>query len=198
MVTPQQSKFNREPEPDAGHVPMTEEFDNAKHNFPDAAPVIIAMIFVALVVGIIAYVFRAKPVATGTIDQAFAVDVVNQNSVLATVQLSLRNVSEKPITIRSISIATNTDQGENTDEMGSVADFSRYFAAFPALKEHSIQGIARETKITSGSQISGSVIVSLPYTKTIFDKRKSLAATISFYDHQPVTIQERRSGTTAQ
>ena len=41
-------------EPDAGHIPITEEFDSPKHTMPDKAPVIIALLLVAIVVGVVA------------------------------------------------------------------------------------------------------------------------------------------------
>ena len=66
MASSQPNPAQQEPQ-DAGHVPITEEFDSPKHTMPDAAPVIIALAIVAIAVAVIAYVFRATPVATGTI-----------------------------------------------------------------------------------------------------------------------------------
>lgn len=174
---------------DAGHVPITEEFDSPKHTMPDAAPVIIALVFVALVIAVVAYIFRPTPVAGGTIDEAYAVEVPNRNTVLSTVQLTLKNVSKKPITIRNVNVTLRTEQGEFTDsEPASVADFERYFQAFPDLQQHSIEGLAREMKIPPGEQLSGSVIVSFPVTKEQFDARRALTATVSFYDQNPIEI----------
>ena len=56
-----------EPEPDAGHVPITEELDSFKHTMPNAVPVVAAMLLVVVVLGILAFVFRAKPVAAATL-----------------------------------------------------------------------------------------------------------------------------------
>ena len=39
------------PEYDAGHVPITEEFDSPKRTLPPAAPVAIALAVVAIVIG---------------------------------------------------------------------------------------------------------------------------------------------------
>ena len=44
------------PEPNAGQVPMTEEFDSLKHTLPNAVPVAIAMLLVVVVVAMLAYV----------------------------------------------------------------------------------------------------------------------------------------------
>jgi hypothetical protein len=176
------------PEPDAGHVPLTEEMDSFKHTMPDAAPVIISIVFVAIVLGIVAYIFRPQPVANGTIDEAYAAAVPNRNTVLSTIQLTVKNVSKKPITIRNINITVRTDQSEFSDDSAAVTDFSRYFAAFPDLQQHSIEGLAREMKIPPGQQLSGSVIVSLPISKEQFDNRRGLTATVSFYDQKSIEI----------
>ncbi len=39
------------PQYDAGHVPITEEFDSAKRSLPPAVPVVIALLVVGIVVG---------------------------------------------------------------------------------------------------------------------------------------------------
>jgi hypothetical protein len=177
------------PEPeDAGHVPITEEFDSPKHTMPDAAPVIIALVLVAIAVGAIAYFFRAQPVASGSIDEAYAVAVPNQGTVLATVQLTINNTSKKTLTLRNVNITVRTDRGEFSDDSANVSDMPRFFAAFPDLKEHSIEGIARELKIPPGTQINGSVIVSFPITKQEFDARRALVASIAFHDHPPIEV----------
>ena len=57
----------KEPEYDAGHVPMTEELDDARHSMPNIAPVAIALVVIAIVVVAAAYLLRSKPVASGSI-----------------------------------------------------------------------------------------------------------------------------------
>ncbi len=173
---------------DAGHVPITEEFDSPKHTMPDAAPVIIALLIVAIAVAVIAYVFRATPAATGSIDEAYAVDVPSQNTVLATVQLTLKNVTNKTLHLRNITITIRTDKGEFSDDFASVADFDRYFRAFPELKQHSVEGLSRELFLPPGAQVTGSVIVSFPISRESFDNRRALVATIDFFESRPVEI----------
>lgn len=188
MASSQPNPAQQEPQ-DAGHVPITEEFDSPKHTMPDAAPVIIALLIVGIAVAVIAYVFRATPVATGTIDEAFAVTVPSQNTVLVTVQLTIKNVTKKTLHLRNINITARTDQGEHSDDFASVSDFDRYFRAFPELQQHSVEGLPRELKIPAGAQVTGSVIVGLPITKESFDKRRALIASINFYDARPIDIQ---------
>lgn len=185
------TKSNPAPEPeDFGHVPITEEFDSPKHTLPDKGPVIIALALVVVAVAAIVWFFRATPVASGSIDEAFAVDVPGQNIVLATVQLTIKNVTEKPLVLRNINVTAQTDKGEFSDDFSAVSNFQRYFQAFPDLQQHSIEGLQRDLNIPPGQQVSGSVIVSFPVTKPEFDARRALSASVSFYDHPPVTIQK--------
>jgi hypothetical protein len=191
MATQSNPAPNPAPEPqDAGHVPITEEFDSPKHTLPDKGPIIIALVLVAIVVAAVVWFFRATPVASGTIDEAFAIDVPGQGTVLATVQLTLKNITEKPLVLRNINISIQTDKGEFSDDFSSIANFQRYFQAFPELQQHSIEGLPRELKIPPGSQVSGSVIVSFPISKQEFDARRGLSASVSFHG-QPLVVLKR-------
>jgi hypothetical protein len=180
---------NPKPDPeDAGHVPMTEEFDSFKHTMPSAGPVVIGMVLLAVAIGAAAYFLRAKPIGSGSIDQAFAVNVPGQDLALATVQLSLTNISKKPLFLKDVKITIRTGRGEFSDNFGSVADFERYFQAFPELRQHSIAGLVRESRIAPGGQLSGSVVVSFPISKDMFDNRQAMTATVSYYDQRPIEI----------
>jgi hypothetical protein len=184
------TRSNPAPEPqDAGHVPITEEFDSPKHTLPDKGPLIIALVFVAVVLAAIVWFFRATPVANGSIDEAFAVDVPGQSSVLATVQLTVKNISAKPLTLQNVNVTVRTDKGEFSDNFANIADFDRYFRAFTDLKQHSIEGIPRDLNLPPGAQVSGSVIVSFPVSKQEFDNRRGLSASVKFWNKDPVVIQ---------
>ena len=106
---------------------MTEEFDSLKHTMPNAVPVAIAMLLVVVVLGILAYVLRAKPVATGSIDEAFAVTIPSQNSSLAVVNLSFQNVTEKPLRLLNVNVSVHAKGADFSDDFGAVADFPRHF-----------------------------------------------------------------------
>ena len=183
------SPSNPKPDPgDAGHVPMTEEFDSFKHTMPAAGPVVVAMVLLAIAIGAAAYFLRERPVSSGTIDQAFAVNVPGQDMALATVQLSLTNLSKKPLFLKNVKITIRTSKGEFSDDFGSFADFERYFQAFPELRQHSIAGLVRESRISPGGQLSGSVMVSFPVSKETFDNRQAMTATVAYYDQRPIEI----------
>jgi len=176
------------PEPDAGHIPLTEEFDSFKHTMPNAMPIVIAMVLVAVILATLAFFLRARPVAAGSIDDAFAVTLPGQNSSLAAVTLSFQNVSEKPLRLIDINIAVHAKGSNFSDDFASVADIPRYFEALPALEQHATRSLVRDTKLAPTEKTSGSVIVSFPLTQEEFNSRDSLTATLTFADHPPVKI----------
>jgi hypothetical protein len=176
------------PEPNAAHVPITEEFDSFKHTMPNAAPMVIAMLLVVAVVGILAYVLRATPVATGSISDAFGVTIAGQDASLDVVTLNFQNVTDKPLRLENINISIHAKGAEFNDDFGSATDFPRYFAAYPTLQQHAQNGLFRDAGIAPKQTITGSVIVSLPLTQEEFDARDSLTATLKFVDHPAVKI----------
>jgi hypothetical protein len=181
------SSANR-PEPNAAQVPITEEFDSLKHTMPNAVPVAVAMLLVVAVVGMLAYILRAKPVVIGSIDEAFAVTIPSQNSSLAIVNLNFQNVTDKPLRLLNVNVAVHAKGSDFKDDFGSVADFPRYFQAFPALEQHAQRGLLRDTKLAPLEKAAGSVIVSFPLTQEEFDARDSMTAVLTFADHAPVKI----------
>ena len=66
---------------EAGHTPLTEEFDRARWTLPPARMFFIALGIVAVVVAAIAFFGRAKPVASGSINDVGVVQV-SDNSML--------------------------------------------------------------------------------------------------------------------
>jgi hypothetical protein len=179
------------PEYSAGHVPITEEFDSAKRTLPPVAPVAIALVVVAIVVGIIAFAFRAKPVAQGGIDAVYVSTQPGQPNIFVPIQVTLRNVTDKTIYVKEISATVKTDQGEQSDTGAASTDYERYFAAFPDLKEHSTQPLVVETKIAPGAEQKGTVLVSFPLTKEQFEARKDLTVTIQPYDQREIVLREK-------
>ena len=178
------------PQFDAGHVPITEEFDSAKRTLPPAAPVAIALVVVAIVVGIIAFLFRAKPVVQGGIDAAFFSEPAGMSNGMVLLQVTLRNVGSRTLYIKNIKVNLKTDQ-ELSDDAASPIDYDRYFTAYPDLKEHVTQPLLVEMKIPPGGEQKGTVVVSFPVTKEQFDARKDLNVTIEPYDQNPIVLREQ-------
>jgi hypothetical protein len=186
---------NKVPQYDAGHVPITEEFDSAKRTLPPFAPVAIALVAVAIVVGIIMYAFRAKPVAQGGIDQVFFSQPANMTNAMVLLQVTLRNVGDKTLYIKAINASLKTDQGDLSDDAASPSDYDRYFSAYPDLRQHSTDPLRVEMKIAPGAEQKGTVLVSFPVTQQQFDARKDLNVTIDAYDQRPIVLREKNAQT---
>ena len=187
-----------EPTPEAGSAPgidlgpgpgidIAEEFGTAKRNLPPAKIVLIVLGVAAILLGMFAFVDRAKPQGGGSVDNIAAVDVPDQHEVMVAVNVTVRNSGEKTLWIHDIKAKVTTDSGEFTDEAASAVDFDRYFQAFPVLKEQALAAIPPETKIAPGGQTQGTIVVTFPVTQEAFDKRKSLSVVIQPYD-QPLPL----------
>ena len=177
---------------DYGFLPMSEEMDSAKWKLPPLTIVLIgigAMVLFGLMFGMI---FRYQPVASGQMRDAFCVELQDQASVLCTVQVTVRNESEKPIFIQSMKVNLLSADGKNYEDIpASAIDYDRYFQAFPALREHANEALKPETKIVTGQQVFGTVVVGFPVPKAQFDSRKNLLVTVQPYDRQPIVIVEK-------
>jgi Domain of unknown function (DUF4352) len=180
-----------QPQYDAGHVPITEEFDSPKRSLPPAVPVAIALAVVAIVVGVIAFVERSKPVAQGGIDAVYASQPANMTNTMVLLQVTVSNVGDKALYIKSINANLKTDQGDQSDDAASPSDYDRYFSAYPELRQHSTQPMAVETKIMPGAEQKGTVLVAFPVTEQQFNARKDLNVTIVPYDQNPIVLRER-------
>ncbi len=180
-----------EPQYDAGHVPITEEFDSPKRSLPPAVPLVIALVVVAIVVGVIAFVERSKPVAQGGIDAVYASQPANMANTMVLLQVTVTNVGDKALYIKSISANLKTDQGDQSDDAASPSDYDRYFAAYPDLRQHATQPLTVETKIMPGAEQKGTVLVAFPVTEPQFGARKDLNVTIVPYDQNPIVLREK-------
>ena len=174
---------------DAGHVPMSEEFDRAKWTMPPMGVVAIVLAVIAIIVGLVSYGMRPTAAATGSIDEAFAVALPGDN-VLATMKVTLNNVGGKPLWIKNVKAKLATDKGEFEDDAANAVDFERYFLGFPDLRNHSISPLKVETKMSPGEQARGSIIVAFPVTVDQFNNRKSLTVTVVPYDQKAIVIQK--------
>jgi hypothetical protein len=177
---------------DAGHVPITEEMDSAKWTLPPVAPVAIALVVLAAILGAYLWLGRPKPGAAATISKVAVAEQQGGNGVMVLLHLQLQNTHEKPLWIRGLKATLRTDQGEWTDVAASVVDHERYLAAFPDLRAHHIDPLRPETKIASGGEERGMLMVTFPVSKQAFDARKALTVTVDAYDRRPLVVSEAR------
>jgi len=175
--------------PTAAPIPfhIGDEFGTAKRNLPPAKIVLITLAAVLVIVGIYSLVNRAKPQGGGQIDNVAYAEVPDQNSVLVAITLTLRNSGERPLWIHSLKATLKTPTDSLNDDAASAVDFDRYFEAFPALKQGVQPALVPETKIQPGEEAHGTIVVSFPVTRQVFDQRQSISAVIQPYD-QPLPI----------
>ncbi len=176
---------------DAGHVPITEEFDSAKRTLPPVAPLAVALLVVVVFIVGVAYIFRSKPVAQGQIDQAFAMQQPDNPYSMVLMQVTLRNIGDKTLYIKEIKSDIMTEQGESSDDAASAVDYGRYLQAFPDLQPYATEPLKVETKIPPGGEVKGSVMVAFPITKEQFYARKDLNVTIFPYDQKAIVLHEK-------
>ena len=177
------------PAPQPYDIPtLGEEFDRPKRTMPPAQIVAIALAAVAIVVAIVMYVARYKPVSAGSLGDVTSVELADHNSVMAAINVTVRNIGQKPLWIHEVTATVDTDKGKFTDTNASAVDFPRYYQAYPSLKEHALPALMPEMKIAPGAQLQGTVIVSFPVNEDTFNKRKSLSVTVLPYDQRPLEL----------
>lgn len=177
--------------PDAGHVPMTEEFDSAKWTLPPLAPVLIAGVLVAVIIAVVLMSTKPQPVSSGDITRVHPVQLQNQETVLVNIGLRLKNTGEKQMFIRSLQAKLVTPEGEWTDVPTSRSDLERYYQVYPDLRQPG-EPMVQETKLGTGEEREGFIVVGFPVNREKFDARTSLAVTVNLYDRAPLELTERR------
>ena len=165
-----------------------EEYGTARKNLPPAGILAICLVVVAIIVIAYSLTHRAHALSSGTIDNVVAVPVSGQDMVMVAVNVSLQNNSDKPSRIHTIQVAIDTPTGKFTDDASPGVDATRYFQAFPALKQDFHNFLETESLLPPGNKVSGTIVVSYPITLDAFNARKSLTVTVAPYDEVPVEI----------
>jgi hypothetical protein len=176
-------------QPGIGHTPMSEEFDSAKWTLPPVVPVLIAAVAVAVVVAILAFTNRAKPIMSGSIAKVAAVDM--DGNTLVAIKLQLNNVIDKQIWIKDVSSELETSDGRKfRDGAAPSGDVSRYMQAAPGLAEAEAEPIRAELKIPAKTSYIGGAVFSYPVDKKTFDARKALTIRIQIYDQPTLVLKQ--------
>lgn len=187
--TPPPGQPSAVPPPDAGHMPITEEFDRAKWTLPPAVPIAVAAAGVAIVLALIAFTTRAKPAAGGAITKIASAD--QAGNTMVGVQVKIDNKIEKQIWIKDVSAELETADGRKYSDRGSPAvDIRRYLEAFPALREAEADPLREELTIPAGSSYTGFTIFAYPVTQDVFNSRKSLTVRIQLYDQSTLVMRQ--------
>ena len=164
-------------------INIGEEFGTAKKNLPPAKIVLIAVAAVLVVVAIASFVKRAKPQASGTLDNVAAVEIPDQNSTMAALTFTVHNVSDKILYVHTLQGVLKQPSGDTSSaDAVSAVDFDRYYQAFPSLKTGAQPALPPETKIQPGETVSRTIIVAFPVPLDKFNQRQSVGVTIWPYD----------------
>ena len=175
---------------DAGHIPMTEEFDRAKWTLPPVGVVVVVLLVIAAIIAVVSVTNAPKTPFSGSLGDVAAAETQDKN-VLVAINVSLQNTSEKPVVLQKFVAKITTDKGEFSDDSAaSASDFDRYFQAFPALKAIAQAPLQLESKIQPGASAAGTIIVSFPVDKATFDGRKSLSVDVVPYYVKPLTLKK--------
>ncbi len=103
-----------------GTFPSQKNLTASKRSLPPVAPLAAALVVVVVFIVGVAYIFRSQPVAQGQIDHAFAMQQEDKPYSMVLIQVTVRNVTSKPLFIKAIKADIITDQGASVDERPQV------------------------------------------------------------------------------
>lgn len=164
-------------------INIGEEYGTAKKNLPPAKIVLIAVAGVIVVVLIASFLKRAKPQASGTLDNVVSVEIPGQTTTMVALTFTLHNTSDKALYVRAIEGKATTASGENTADAASAMDFDRYFQAFPALKNGAQPPLPPETRMEVGQTLTRTILVAFPISLDAFNQRKSVSVIVWPYNY---------------
>jgi len=171
------------PKPPSGPtINIGEEFGTAKKNLPSGKILVIAIIVLGIIVAFTAFLRRAKPQASGSLDNVTAVEIPGQGNTMAALTFTIHNTSDKILYVHTLQASMKSANGDSTADAVSAVDFDRYFQAFPALKNGIQPPLTPETKIPPGESVTRSIIVAFDKPLDTFNQRQALAVVIWPYD----------------
>jgi len=193
---------------DAGHIPMSEELDSPRWSLPPLVPVLIAAVVLGVIVGVYLLSSRQPPTSTGSAIRVVALplhieskgsvapgqqgtldqNVEKRDAVLVNIALDVKNAIGKPMYIKGIEGKLVGEKGEFNDSAAPASDYERIVQAYPQLNIPDVKPLQSESSIPANANQRGVVIFSFPVSREDWDKRKSLQATVNFYDHAPLVI----------
>ena len=175
--------------PEYAHVPMSEEFDKAKWTLPPVVPVLIAAAVVAVIIAVVAFSNRPKPVVAGSIVKVATAD--QDGNTMVAVQVKMDNVIERQLWIKNIDSEIETADGKKyTDHAAAASDADLYFKAFPQLTEAKADPLREELKIPPKTSFTGVTVFAYPVDSKTFGQRKSLTLRIQLYDQPTLVVRQ--------
>ena len=163
-------------------INIGEEYGTAKKNLPPAKILLITIAAVVVVVLIASFLKRAKPQASGSLDNVAAVELPEQTATMVALTFTIRNTSDKVLYVLGLQGTVKPAAGDAPADAVSAMDFARYFQAFPALKVGAQPALSPETKIQPGETAARTIIVVFPVTLDVFNRRESVSAVVWLYN----------------
>ena len=123
--------------------------------------------------------------------QVFRVDDTGSSgtdSLLVNMSLDVKNAIGKPMYIKGIQAKLVTDKGEFNDDAAPASDYERILQAYPQLAIPDSKPFQAESSIAANAEQHGLAIFSFPVSPGDWNSRKSLRASINFYDHAPLVV----------
>jgi hypothetical protein len=193
---------------DAGHVPMSEELDSPRWSLPPLVPVLVAAVVLGVILSVYLISSKKPPTSTGSAIRAVALplhieskgsiapgqqgtldqNIEKRDSVLVNLALDVKNAIGKPMYIKGIEGKLVAEKGEFNDSAAPASDYERIVQAYPQLAIPGAKPLQSESSIAANTNQRGVVIFSFPVAREDWEKRKSLQATVNFYDHAPLVI----------
>ena len=190
-TTPPPPPTPTDPSSSAKPLPhLGDEFGTGKGNLPPAMIVAIALGVLVVAIGILAFLYRPRPSATGSVDDVAVAEITGQDSVMVAVTVSIHNPSESSFKMRSVTVEVESATGTHKDDPAPAMDFERYLAGFPGLREHTTSPL-QMVSIPAGGQIKGSVLVSFPVKPDEFNQRKSLKVMVTAFGEPAPLVLEK-------
>ena len=109
---------------------------------------------------------------------------------MVAINVHFGNSSQYLIKVHNIKVTVQTSKGEFSDDAANASDFARYYQAFPDLKQNAKTPLMQDARIAPGANGIGTIIVSFPITKEVFDSRQSLTVTVVPYDGLPIVLKK--------
>src|SRR5258708_38761745 len=97
-----------------------EEYGTAKKNLPPAKILLITIAAVVVVVLVASFLKRAKPQASGSLDNVAAVELPGQTSTMAALTFTIRNTSDKVLYVRSLQGTIKPAAGDSADALAAM------------------------------------------------------------------------------
>ena len=112
-------------------INIGEEFGTAKRNLPPAKIVAIVLGVAAVLLGIFAFVTRAKPQGGGSVDNIAAVEIPDQHAVMVAINITVHNSGEKSLWIHDIKAKIATDAANSAMKPPLLWTSTATFRRFP-------------------------------------------------------------------